>query len=115
MWGRAAVTDLVALAAPDEEIAPMAQAQAMPATISASLIGPRLISMTSRYLLWRGPWAPASGYDRTAVLLGFGGHFVFQQLLRGGWVAVLAGAAMVVLVLNWPRITAWVERRWPAR
>jgi K+ transporter len=47
--------------------------------------------------------------------LAFGGHFVFQQLEKGGWIAVVAALAMVVLVIYWSRITTWIERRWPFR
>jgi hypothetical protein len=44
--------------------------------------------------------------------LGFGGHFAFRQLLHGGGLlVVLAAVAMVLLVLCWPRITTWIERR----
>jgi hypothetical protein len=49
------------------------------------------------------------------VLLGFGGHYAFRQLERGGWIVVLAVVAMVILVICWPRITAWIERRWSSR
>lgn len=51
----------------------------------------------------------------TTMPLAFGGHFVFEQLLKGGWIAVIAAVAMVALVLGWPRITAWIERRWYSR
>jgi K+ transporter len=49
------------------------------------------------------------------VPLAFGGHFVFSRLFEGGWVAVAAAVVMVVLVLYWPRITDWIERRWGSR
>lgn len=42
--------------------------------------------------------------------LAFGGHCAFRQLEKGGWIAVLAAAAIVVIC--WPRITTWLERRW---
>jgi K+ transporter len=47
--------------------------------------------------------------------LAFGGHFVFSRLSEGGWVAILAAVAMVALVVYWPRIADWIERRWRAR
>ena len=47
--------------------------------------------------------------------LAFGGHFAFRQLEKGGWIVVLAAVTMVLLVIYWPRITAWIEDRWPSR
>jgi K+ transporter len=41
----------------------------------------------------------------------FGGHYAVKQLEQGGWIAIVAAIAMVVLVIYWPRITAWLERR----
>jgi len=50
-----------------------------------------------------------------AVLLGFGGGFAIRRLAEGGWVAILAAIAIVLLVISWPRIADWIERRWRSR
>jgi K+ transporter len=46
---------------------------------------------------------------------GFGGLYAFRQLVQGGWLAILAAVAIVVLVIYWPRVVAWVERQWSSR
>jgi hypothetical protein len=49
------------------------------------------------------------------VPLAFGGHFVFSRFGEGGWIAILAAVAIVFLVIYWPRVTDWIERRWGSR
>jgi hypothetical protein len=49
------------------------------------------------------------------VLLALGRHLLFREISEGGWPAIALVAmvvAIVVLMIYWPRIAAWVERRW---
>jgi len=46
------------------------------------------------------------------VPLALGRHLLFREISRGGWVAVLAVIAIVLLLIYWPRVAAWIERRW---
>jgi hypothetical protein len=49
------------------------------------------------------------------VPLGLGGLYAFRLLAQRGWLAILAGVAIVMLVIYWPRFVAWVERQWSSR
>jgi cell division protein FtsW (lipid II flippase) len=46
------------------------------------------------------------------VLLAVGRHLLSQAIEEFGWVAIVLVIALVLLVIYWPRIAAWVERRW---
>jgi len=46
------------------------------------------------------------------VLLAFGRHLLFREISMDGWLAVALIVAIVLLVVYWPRIAIWVERRW---
>jgi len=46
------------------------------------------------------------------VLLALGRHLLFREISEGGWLAIGLVVAIVVLMICWPRIAAWVERRW---
>jgi len=46
------------------------------------------------------------------VPLALGRHLLFREISRGGWIAVLAVVAIVLLLIYWPRVAAWIERRW---
>lgn len=47
--------------------------------------------------------------------LTIGGLWATKHLAEGGPIVVLAAIAIVLLVVYWPRITDWVERRWSSR
>jgi K+ transporter len=49
------------------------------------------------------------------VPLGIGRGFAIRRLAEGGWVAILAAIAIVLLVIYWPRIVDWIERSWRSR
>ena len=46
------------------------------------------------------------------VPLALGRHLLFREISRGGWLAIALVVAIVLLLIYWPRIAAWVERRW---
>lgn len=48
------------------------------------------------------PWVP----------LALGRHLVFREISKGGWLAIVLVIAVVLLLIYWPRIAAWIERRW---
>jgi hypothetical protein len=49
------------------------------------------------------------------MLLAFGKLMATRHLAEGGLIVILAAIAIVVLVIYWPRITNWIERRWSSR
>lgn len=46
------------------------------------------------------------------VPLALGGHYLFHRAAEGGWLAIVLVLAAIALIVYWPRIAAWVERRW---
>jgi len=46
------------------------------------------------------------------VPLALGRHLLFREISKGGWLAIALVIAIVLLLIYWPRIAAWVERRW---
>jgi len=46
------------------------------------------------------------------VPLALGRHLLFREISKGGWLAIALVIAIVLLMIYWPRIAAWVERRW---
>jgi hypothetical protein len=54
----------------------------------------------------------------TAMLsppLALGRHLLSREVSRGGWIAIIAVIAIVLLLVFWPRFIAWLERRRRAR
>jgi hypothetical protein len=46
------------------------------------------------------------------VLLAVGRHLLGRAIEENGWVAIALVVVLLLLVIYWPRIAAWVERRW---
>jgi len=44
--------------------------------------------------------------------LALGRHLLAREISKSGWLAIALIIAIVLLMLYWPRITVWVERRW---
>jgi hypothetical protein len=49
------------------------------------------------------------------VPLALGRHLLFREISNGGLLAIALVVAIVLLLVYWPRVTAWVERRWFGR
>jgi hypothetical protein len=41
-----------------------------------------------------------------------GRHLLFREISKGGWLALALVIAIILLLIYWSRIAAWVERRW---
>jgi K+ transporter len=46
------------------------------------------------------------------VPVALGRHLLFREISKGGWLAIALVVAIVALMIYWPRIAGWVERRW---
>jgi len=46
------------------------------------------------------------------VPLALGRHLLFREISKGGWLAIALVIAIILLMVYWPRISEWVERRW---
>ena len=46
------------------------------------------------------------------MLFALGRHLLAREISKGGLLAIVLVIAIALLVLYWPRIAAWVERRW---
>lgn len=57
---------------------------------------------------WRGG---SSG----VMILGLGGHFLFRELGRGGWIPILAVVAILLLIRFWSPLMKRAERWWRSR
>lgn len=51
------------------------------------------------------PYAPQ-------VPIALGRHLLFREISKGGWLAIVLVIAVVLLLVYWPRIAAWIEQRW---
>jgi hypothetical protein len=46
------------------------------------------------------------------VPLALGGHFLFHRTAEGGLLGIVLVLVAIALIVYWPRIAAWVEKRW---
>lgn len=44
--------------------------------------------------------------------LAVGRHLLGRAIEEHGWLAIALVVVLVLLVIHWPRVTAWVERWW---
>lgn len=49
------------------------------------------------------------------MVFGLGRHFLFRGLGIGGWIAILAAVAIVLLIRFWPLVVERAERWWRSR
>jgi hypothetical protein len=49
------------------------------------------------------------------MVLALGRHLLFREISRGGWIAVVAVIAIVLLIRYWPRLVERGERWWRSR
>jgi hypothetical protein len=49
------------------------------------------------------------------VVLALGRHLLFRELSRGGWIAILAVIAIVLLIRFWSPLLKRLERWWRSR
>ena len=47
--------------------------------------------------------------------LALGRHLIFREISSGGWIAIAAVIAIVLLLVYWPRIIARLEHWWHSR
>jgi hypothetical protein len=49
------------------------------------------------------------------MALAAGRHLLFRELSHGGWIAIVALVAIVLLIRFWPLVVARLERWWRSR
>jgi hypothetical protein len=49
------------------------------------------------------------------MVLALGRHLLFREIGRGGWIAIVAFIAIVLLIRFWPPLVERVERWWRSR
>ena len=47
--------------------------------------------------------------------LALGGYFLYREISKGNWIAVVALVSVVLLLRFWPQVVAWITQCWKAR
>jgi hypothetical protein len=73
-------------------------------------------------VILRGPAPAGTGgvgvYGSTIehlTLFALGRYMLLREASRGGWLAIVAVVAILLLLRFWPQIVAWIAQRWSSR